>query len=166
MKEKMPLVCSDDYGKDEAGAQVCSLLLMISFKKIFFKQLSSHWDFSHGKFGLLSLGKGSCDRVAPPNLPCILVVFFHIPPNSDINYRIFNVCTDVNACNCTRGCRDTVRESALRVNSWRKIPCCTRDSNLPPWCCKGLFSKSQLSVQTLLQCPYTPVCSHLHYCLG
>ena len=76
MKEKMPLVCSDDYGKDEAGAQVCSLLLMISFKKIFFKQLSSHWDFSHGKFGLLSLGKGSCDRVAPPNLPCILVVFF------------------------------------------------------------------------------------------
>ena len=25
MKEKMPLVCSDDYGKDEAGAQVRSL---------------------------------------------------------------------------------------------------------------------------------------------
>ena len=27
----------------------------------------------------------------------------HIPPNSDMDYRIFNVHTDVNACDCTRG---------------------------------------------------------------
>ena len=38
--------------------------------------------------------------------------------------------TDVNACDCTRGCTDTVRESALKVDSRRKIPCRTGESNL------------------------------------
>ena len=32
------------------------------------------WDFSHGKFGLLSPGKASCDRVTLPNLVCMLGV--------------------------------------------------------------------------------------------
>ena len=33
-------------------------------------------------------------------------------------------------------------------------------------CCKGFFCWSQLSVQTLLRCPYIPVrnCMHLHLC--
>ena len=44
--------------------------------------------------------------------------------------RIFNVQTDVNARNCTQGCTDTVRESALKADSGRKIPCRTRESNL------------------------------------
>ena len=47
-----------------------------------------------------------------------------------MDYGIFNVQTDVNACDYTRGCTDTVRESALKVDSRRKIPCCTGDSNL------------------------------------
>ena len=34
----------------------------------------SYWDFSHGKFRLLSLGKASCNRVALPNLRCMLGV--------------------------------------------------------------------------------------------
>ena len=38
--------------------------------------------------------------------------------------------TDVNACKCTRGCMDTVRKSALKFDSGRKIPCHTRESNL------------------------------------
>ena len=38
--------------------------------------------------------------------------------------------TDVSACNCTRGCTDTKRESALKVDSGKKIPCHTRESNL------------------------------------
>ena len=42
---------------------------------------------------------------------------FRNSPNSDVNYRIFNVRTDINACNCTRGCTDTVRESAQKVDS-------------------------------------------------
>ena len=47
-----------------------------------------------------------------------------------MDYRIFNVRTDVNACDCTRGCMDTARESALKVDSGRKIPCRIGESNL------------------------------------
>ena len=47
-----------------------------------------------------------------------------------MDYGIFNVQTDVNACDYTRGCTDTVRESALKVDSRRKIPCSTGKSNL------------------------------------
>ena len=49
-----------------------------------------------------------------------------------MDYTIFelNVRTDVNACDYTRGCTDTVRESALKVDSGRKIPCRTGESNL------------------------------------
>ena len=32
------------------------------------------------------------------------------------------------------GCMDTLRESAPKVDSGRKIPCRTRESNLPQWC--------------------------------
>ena len=39
------------------------------------------------------------------------------------------------------GCTDTVRESALKVNSGRKIPCRTRDSN-PRQYCAGLAFQS------------------------
>ena len=53
---------------------------------------------------------------------------FRNPPNSDMDYRIFNVHKHVNACDCTRGCTDTVRESVLKVDSGRKIPCCTGES--------------------------------------
>ena len=45
---------------------------------------------------------------------------FHNPPNSDMDNGIFNVHTDVNACDCTRGCTDTIRESALKVDSRKK----------------------------------------------
>ena len=44
------------------------------------------------------------------------------PPKSDMDYRIFNMRTDVNACGCTQGCTDTVRESALKADSERKNP--------------------------------------------
>ena len=47
-----------------------------------------------------------------------------------MDYGIFDLRTDVNACDCTRGCTDTVRESALKVDSGRKIPRRTGDSNL------------------------------------
>ena len=38
-----------------------------------------------------------------------------------MDYGIFNVHADVNECDCTQGCTDTVRESALKVESGRKI---------------------------------------------
>ena len=42
--------------------------------------------------------------------------------------------TDVKACNCTEGCMDTVRESALKVNSGKQIPCHTGELNLHQRC--------------------------------
>ena len=43
---------------------------------------------------------------------------------------IFNVCTDLYVCDCTWGCTDAIRESALKIDSGRKIPCLTGESNL------------------------------------
>ena len=45
------------------------------------------------------------------------------------------------ACQCLGGCTDTVRESVLEVDSGRKIPCGTRDSN-PHQHCLRLFSQT------------------------
>ena len=56
-----------------------------------------------------------------------------------MDYKIFNVCTNVNACNCTWWCADTVRESALKVDSGRKIPCRTEESNLRQRCAGPTF---------------------------
>ena len=61
---------------------------------------------------------------------CWVFQCFHNPPNSDIDNNIFHVRRDVNACDCTRGARTHVRESALKVDSGRKIPCSTEESNL------------------------------------
>ena len=62
-------------------------------------------------------------------------------------FGIFNVCTDVNASVCTYGRMDTVRESALKVDSGRKVPCHTGESNLPQQCAS----------LTLYQLSYIPV---------
>ena len=62
---------------------------------------------------------------------CRVFGCFHNPQNSGMDYGIFSVLTNVNACNCTRAwLSDTVRESALKVHSGRQIPCRTEDSNL------------------------------------
>ena len=47
-----------------------------------------------------------------------------------MDYRMLNVLINVNACDCARGCTDTARESALKVDSRRKIACRTSESNL------------------------------------
>ena len=64
-----------------------------------------------------------------------------------MDYGIFNVCTDVIISDCTRECRDTVRESALKVDSGREIPCHTGDSNL----------RQQRASPTLYQLNYIPI---------
>ena len=61
---------------------------------------------------------------------CWVFQCFHNSPNSNMDYAIFNVCTNVNARDCTWGCADTVRESALKVDSERKFPCRNGESNL------------------------------------
>ena len=54
---------------------------------------------------------------------CWVLKCFHNPLNSDMDYGIFNVRIDVNVCNCTQGCLDTVREPALEESwLWEKNP--------------------------------------------
>ena len=45
-------------------------------------------------------------------------------------YGIFNVRTNENACNGTRGRTDALTESALKGDWEKKIPCRTGESNL------------------------------------
>ena len=44
------------------------------FTFLLFTAVLSQWDFAHGKVGLPSLGKASCNRVALSNLRCMLGV--------------------------------------------------------------------------------------------
>ena len=57
----------------------------------------------------------------------VYVAMYNLP-NSDMGYRIFNVRTDVNACDCTQGCMDTERQSALKIYSRKK-----KKKKLPHW---------------------------------
>ena len=130
--------CYHSRERQTAAAQSILIFYVLSFvtlkkkKKKLFTTVVSKWDSSHGTFGLLSPGKASYDRVELPNLRCMLGVFGVSIIQRTLTWtdRIFNVRTDVNACDCTRGCTDTVRESALKVDSGGKIPCHTGESNL------------------------------------
>ena len=74
------------------------------------------------------------------------------PLNSDMECSIFHVRTDVNACDCTEGCMDTKRESALKVDSGKKSLAAPGN-----WtCASGL----------MVRCSTTWVTSHPHvFCL-
>ena len=84
---------------------------------------------------------------------------FHNSTNSDMDYGILNVRTDVTACVCARGCTDTVKESALKVDSGRKIPRCTGESNL-----RRRRAGSMLSDQ-LSYIPYPTHVTHVCMCV-
>ena len=58
-----------------------------------------------------------------PNLRIMLgVLVYNNPPNSDMDYRIFNVGRDINACNCTWGCKDTCKRICTESWLWEKNP--------------------------------------------
>ena len=66
--------------------------------------------------GISPMGKSGCFPRRKPDATesrhpyygaCWVFDCFHTPPTSDMDYRIFNVSTDVNACDYTRGCTDT-----------------------------------------------------------
>ena len=76
-----------------------------------------------------------------------------------MDYGIFSVRTDVNACDYTQGCTVTARESALKVDSRTKILCRTEESNL----------RHRLAGPTLCQLSYIPIPpglfnSNVHMC--
>ena len=67
--------------------------------------------------GCLPRGKPAATESRYPTYgACLVFECFRNPPNADMEYGIFNVRTYVNECDCTRGCTDTVRESALKGN--------------------------------------------------
>ena len=51
-------------------------------------------------------------------------------------FGIFNVCINVSACDCTLGHMYIITESALTVDSGRKITCCTEESNPCQYCAR------------------------------
>ena len=62
--------------------------------------------------GCFPQGKASCNRVTLPTYSaCWMFLWSHNSPNADMDYRIYNVRTGVNVCDCPRGCMDTPRES-------------------------------------------------------
>ena len=69
-----------------------------------------------------------------------------------MDYRIFNVCTDLMHANAHGAVRTHARESALIVDSGRKIPCRTGGSNLGQW----------RAGPTLYQLSYILVDSYFH----
>ena len=61
-----------------------------------------------GNSGYLPRGKPAATKSRYlAKVVCWVFLCFHDPPNSYMDNGIFNVRTDVNACDCTRGCTDT-----------------------------------------------------------
>ena len=103
-----------------------SAFLGCFFGFFFLTIVLSHGHFSHRKPGLPVTGKASCDsRAIQPvvHAGCFGVSIIHWILTRTVS-------TDVNACDCTWGCKGTVQESALKADSGRKIPSCTGELNL------------------------------------
>ena len=94
----------------------------------------SHWDFSVGSPGRSPRRKPAATESRHPTYAaCWVLKCFQNPPNSDMDYRIFNARTNVSLMHAIthRGVRTHVRESALKFDFGRKIPCRAGESNLP-----------------------------------
>ena len=92
----------------------------------------SQSDSSQVKLGLPSPGKASCDRIALPNLQCMLGVF-----SVSIIHRTLTWTTGSLTCEqmfmraiAHGGVRARVRESALKADCGRKVPCRNGESYL------------------------------------
>ena len=67
-----------------------------------------------GNSGCLPRGKPDATESRYPTYgACWVFQCFRNPPNSDMDYGVFNVRTDVNACDCAGGCM-TTKESLHR----------------------------------------------------
>ena len=82
----------------------------------------SQWDFSHGKFGLLSTGKASCDRVALPNMLYMLGVSVSIVHRTLTWTTGSLTCAPMLMYAIAHGSLQTrIKESVLKVD-WEKNP--------------------------------------------
>ena len=95
----------------------------------------SHRDCPMGNSGCFPQEKPAATELCYPTYSAHWVFMcFHNLPNSGMDCRSFNMRTNVNACDCEHKCIDTTRESALKVDCQRKIPCHTGESNLHQQC--------------------------------
>ena len=93
-----------------------------------------------GNSGCFLRGKpAAIESRYPAHGACWVVQCFHNPQDSDMDNRSFKVHTDVNVYDYTRRCTGTVKESALKVDSGRKNPSRTGESNLPQRCAGPTF---------------------------
>ena len=136
--------------RHEVRASVVYFYFLLRFTAVL-----SQWDFSHGKFGSLFLvGKpASTESRYPTYCACWVFYCLHNPPNSDMDYRIFNVHTDVNACDYTLGCTDTHKrvctESWLGEKSHAAPGNGTCVSSVPVWCSNQLSCIPILGTKSL-----------------
>ena len=109
----------------------CNSGLFGFFWVFFFTIVLSHWNFSHGKFGFLSQEKASF-RKSRTTHPTVHAECFSV----SMIYQTLTWTTGSLTCAQTLmhaiahgGVQTHVRESALRVDCGRKIPCRTGESN-------------------------------------
>ena len=103
---------------------------------------SAGGDFSAGVSFQCTLTGALQERCYPCTMHSYLCVsYFHVCKQcyGCQCLEFFNVGTNMIPAIVHRGHTDTIREFALGVDSWRKIPCFTRDSN-PHQYCPWLFS--------------------------
>ena len=98
----------------------------------FFTTVLSQWDFSHGKFGLLTPQESQLrqSRATQPTVHagCFSVSIIH-PTLTWTTGPL--TCAQILMHAIAYGrVRTHIKESSLKVNSGRKIPCHTRESNL------------------------------------
>ena len=109
----------------------CPSFILLKKKKKCLQLFCPNWISPIGYWGCLPRGKPDATESRYLTYgACWVFKCFYNPPKSDMDCGIFNVRTNVNACDCTQGCTDIARESALKVDSGRKIPCRTGGSNL------------------------------------
>ena len=96
----------------------------------FFLQLYCPMGFSNGKFGFTfpaeSQLRQSRATQTTVHAGCFSVSIIH----RTLTWTTGSLTCDVNACDRTQGCTDTVRESALKADLGRKIARRTGESNL------------------------------------
>ena len=111
---------------------------VVVFPFSFFTTVLSQWDFSHEKFRLLSHGRATCDHATQPmvHAGCFSVSTIH----ASLTWTTGSLmCAQMLCIQLYAGCSDTVRESALEVDSRRKIPCCITKSNLRQLCAGAML---------------------------
>ena len=125
---------------------ISSDLLLQKFCFLFFCFLSSSTSLSSPGYATMSIHKRSATHSHECVARSCVQTMVWLPV-----FAIFSMRTDADACDCTRDCTSTAREPSLEVDSGRKIPCRTWDSNPRSQYCVSRFSR------TLNKLNYPPI---------